>query len=410
MRLSTALIYQNGLNGILNQEAAMSKLQEQMSSGRRVLSPADDPLAASLAVNVSQTASMNSNFASNRNTLNTSLGMEENALSSVVLSLQDVMKRVVEAGNGTMSDADRQTLSTALKSARDQLVGLANSTDGNGQYLFSGYKGFTQPYEIDGNGNVTYNGDTNQRMIQVEQSRQLPASDVGSDIFNRAVAGTLAYITKAADGNTGSGTFSAISLDSPSATNAVGSNFNVSFATDAATGKLQYTVTSTAAGSIPITGDYEPGATIDMNGVSFSIKGEPAAGDSFTVETPGSNGNMDMFATLNDLITTLESPVNGDSAQAAKLVNQLATTNKTLSLTLDNVLTVRASVGSRMNELDALDATGTQNSLSYSKQLSDLENVDIYSATTDLLLRQVALQAASASLTKIIGSSLFSMK
>lgn len=411
MRLSTSLIYQNGLNGILNQESLMSRLQEQLSSGKRVLTPSDDPLAASLAINVSQTASMNSTYAANRNTIKQSLGMEENALNSVVTTLQSVLQRVVEAGNGTLSDSDRQSLATALRSARDQLVGLGNSTDGNGQYLFSGYQGFTQPYEIDGDGNVTYNGDNGQRMIQVEQSRQLAGSDIGTDIFSRAVAGTLAYITSAGSAttpNAGTGQFGPVSLDAPSSSNFVGANFQITFGNNATTGALEYTITSDAPGYTPVTAEYKEGARIDMGGVSLTMKGQPAAGDTFAVETPGS-GNMDMFGMLNDLITTLEQPTGNSDVRTAELVNKLATANKTLSLGLDNVLTVRASVGARMNEIDALDATGTQNGLSYTQQLSNLENVDIYSTTTELLLRQVALQAASSSFSKIIGSSLFSM-
>ncbi len=408
MRLSTALIYQNGLNGILNQESAMSRLNEQMSSGRRVLSPADDPLAASLAVNVSQTASMNGNYAANRGMLEQSLGAEENALKSVVLTLQDVLQRVVEAGKGTLSDADRQSLATALSSSRDQLLGLANSTDGNGQYLFSGYKGQTQPYEIDSTGTVTYQGDTGQRMLQVEQSRQLAGSDIGSDIFSRAAAGTMAYIASAAPGNAGTGAFGSVSLDSPKPGNFVGSDFNVAFAANATTGALEYTITSSNPDFTPITAEYEDGKLIDMGGVSFKISGKPVAGDQFKVEMPSSD-NMDMFATLNNLINVLQAPSGGDPVRSAALSNQLATANKTLTLGLDNVLTVRASVGSRLNEIDALDATGTLNALSYSQQLSKLEDVDIYTTTTELLLRQVALQAASASFTRIIGSSLFSM-
>ncbi|MEJ2896977.1 flagellar hook-associated protein FlgL [Bordetella avium] len=407
MRLSTSMIYQNGLNGILNQEAALSRLQEQLASGKRVLTPGDDPLAASLAVNVAQTASMNKNYSANRATLKQSLGAEENALSSAVTTLQDVMKRVVEAGNGTMSDADRQTLSNVLKGARDQLLSLANSTDGNGQYLFSGYQGNTQPFVIDASGNVSYNGDKGQRMVQADQSRQLAGSDIGTDIFGRAVPGTLSYIASAGAANKGTGQFSTVSLKSPGAGNFVGADFSISFANNATTGKLEYTVTSSSPAFTPITAEYQEGANIDMGGVSLSIKGKPQAGDAFQVEMPSSK-NMDMFGTLNDLIQTLENPISGSDVQSVELVNKLATANKSLSLGLDNILTVRASVGSRLNELDALDATGTLNALSYTKQLSDLEETDVYSTTTELLLRQVALQAASGSFSKIIGSSLFS--
>ncbi len=508
MRLSTALIYQNGLNGVLNQEAAMARLQEQLSSGRRVLTPADDPLAAALAINVSQTSSMNSNYDANRKQAEQALGAQTNTLQSVVKNMQEMLKRVVEAGNGTMSDADRQALVIALKGAREELVGLANATDGNGQYLFSGYKGFTQPYSFDAaTGKVTYNGDLGQRGIQVDQSRLMSGGDVGSDIFNSVTSGTLAYIADAGAGNTGTGQYSAVSFDGPRAGNYVGRDFRIEFTRDAVTDELQSSVLSDPPvvppeQPLPANMPYSEGSVIDMNGVSIKLSGQPEAGDVFTVETPKSwkmgvqgdaantgsatltpvslpdgltgknlsvaflddgaggllysvtstppdpslpanvpvkpgdvidigglkvkvdgqpaagdtyavttpkSANVDVFDTLNDLIGALDTPISGDPQAAAALANTLATANKKLNLSLDNVLTVQASVGARLNELEALGNTGAQKVLSYVKQLSDLEDVNIYQATSDLLLRQVALQAASLALQRIQGNSLFSM-
>jgi len=512
MRLSTSQIYNNGLNGILDQQSLLARLQQQLSSGKRLLSPADDPLAASLAVNLAQTQSMNDAYSENRNKAMQSLGMEDNALQSMVETMQGLMQRVVEAGNGSFSDADRQSLVADLKGIQQQLLGLANSTDGNGQYLFSGYKGFTQPFTFnDLTGEVTYQGDAGQRTIQVDQSRQMAGGDVGTDIFNKAAAGTLAYVVKADPDNQGTGTFSSASIDSPRPTNNVGKDFSITFAENAVTGELEYTVETVPPDPAgPVTATYQAGEPIDMNGVSFTISGQPQAGDSFTVESPhsqndyaaqpGANGgdasvgpisvsapssknnvgksftiefstdgggglqytvnvippdptapaptpvpyedgaiidvggvsfpisgtpqdgdtfaidphpnasNMDLFGTLNDLISALGQPVANDPVAQAKMLNQLATANKTFSLGLDNILTVKASVGSRMNELDALGATGTQKGLSYSKQLSGLEEIDLYEVISDLSLRNVALQAASSAFSMIQGSSLFSTR
>lgn len=418
MRLSTSLMYQNGLNGLLNQQSTLSRLQQQLSSGRAFLSPADDPLAAALTVNITQTASMNETYKANRAIAEKTLGLEDNALGSMISTVQGIMKEIVEAGNGTMSDADRRSLATALASARDQLVGLGNTTDGNGQYLFSGYQGNKAPFVIDASGNVTYAGDQGNRLIQVDQTRQIDSSDVGTDIFNKATAGTLSYIARAGDGNTGTGRFSSVSFEAPSGTNNVKSDFSIEFSTNAA-GELEYTVTVTPPASTdpavptppPFTlppQPYVPGNTIDMGGVTLQISGEPAAGDTFTVETPNDD-NMDMFATLNRLINVLEQPTSNDPVAMAELVNTLASANKQIALGYDNILTVRASVGARMNELDALGATGDQKGLSYTKQLSDLEDVDVYKVTSELVMRKTALDAAAQSFTLIRGSSLFSM-
>jgi flagellar hook-associated protein 3 FlgL len=145
------------------------------------------------------------------------------------------------------------------------------------------------------------------------------------------------------------------------------------------------------------------------SGVSVSIKGAPQAGDVINVESVQSS-DMDVFATLDDVIAALDAPSAGDPVATAKLNNALATANKKLANTYDNVLTVQASVGARMNELDALNSTGTQKGLSYSKSLSDLEELDYYQGASQLALRQVALQAASAAFMTIQGSSLFSRK
>ena len=113
MRLSTSMMYANGLKGVLSQETDMNRLVEQIGSGRKFLTPADDPLAAALSINVAQTQSMNATYQLNRNTAKTNLGQESNVLDSVTTALSDVRTRVVQAGNGTFSDSDRQALSTA---------------------------------------------------------------------------------------------------------------------------------------------------------------------------------------------------------------------------------------------------------------------------------------------------------
>ncbi|MDH0685238.1 flagellar hook-associated protein FlgL [Achromobacter animicus] len=415
MRLSTTMMYTNGLSGVLAQESDMNRLVEQVGSGRKFLTPADDPLAASLSIGVAQTQSMNTTYGLNRNTAKMNLGQEGNALDAVKNALQEARTRVVQAG-GVLSDSDRRTLSTALKSTREALLGLANTTDGNGQYLFSGNDGSVAPYSKDAAGKIQYSNSTGERTIQVDQSRQLSSSDLGIDVFGRANPGSQAYIASTPPTNTGTAEFTAVSV-TPGSPN-IGKNFSIDFEVDAA-GAVGYRVTTTdASGGNPVTTPdpltdpatpFAPGAKIDFGEISVSISGSPQAGDVVKVESVQS-ADMDIFATLDDLIFALDRPSSGDPVATAHLNNALATANKKMASTFDNVLTVTASVGARLNELEALDATGTQKGLSYSKSLSDLEDLDYYAGASQLALRQVALQAASAAFMTIQGSSLFSRK
>src|SRR5690606_13960325 len=139
MRISTAQFYQTGMNSISRQESQLLSVYQQISSGRRMVTPSDDPLGAAQAINLSQSKSLNLRFAENRNVAKQNLSLEEDALTTATTLMQDLKTRLVEASNGTLSDADRQTLSQVVTNIRDNMLAIANTTDGNGQYLFSGY-------------------------------------------------------------------------------------------------------------------------------------------------------------------------------------------------------------------------------------------------------------------------------
>src|SRR3546814_808607 len=155
MRISSTLFFQTGLNSINAQQSDLMHLYQQIGSGQRMVTPADDPLAAAQAINISQSQSLNKRFADNRDVAKSNLGIEENTLNSVTTLLQDIKTRLIEAGNGTMADADRATLSNVLASARTSLLGLANATDGSGQYLFDGPMGRPAPFREVG-GKIVY--------------------------------------------------------------------------------------------------------------------------------------------------------------------------------------------------------------------------------------------------------------
>ncbi|HEU0230709.1 MAG TPA: flagellar hook-associated protein FlgL [Burkholderiaceae bacterium] len=407
MRISSSLFFQTGLNSINAQQSDLMHLFQQIGSGQRMVTPADDPLAAAQAINISQAQSLNTQYAANRGVAKTSLGTEENALNSVTTLMQDVKSRLVQAGNGTLSDDDRATLANVLSNAKASLLALANSTDGNGQYLFSGMQGTSAPYAQDPTGKVTWQGDAGQRNIQVDQTRQLPSGDVGVDVFQRATPGTNTYLTAAATTNTGTGIISSPQVTDPHGAN-VGSSFSIAF-----TSPTAYTVTVTAPDGATSTyaGAYSPGNTsIALNGgVQVNFSGQPATGDTFTVQPAASSGvDLNIFDSFDSIISALKAPVNGDPAAQAKLSNTLASVLQRTGVNYNNILTVRSSIGARLNEIDAIDANGSQRGLSYSSQLSSLEDLDYYSASANLQLRQSALQAATDAFRKIQSTNLFS--
>lgn len=403
MRVSSSLFFQTGLTSINKQQADLMRVFQQMGAQKRMITPSDDPLASAQTINLAQSQAMDKRYSENREVAMRSLGEEENLLNAVNLQLRGVQTRLVEASTGTMSDADRSTLATVMESALDTLFGFANAKDGSGQYLFSGAKGATQAFERTGN-TFSYIGDTNSRNIQVEQTRQMDSADHGRTIFERATPGSTSYFTQAGS-NSGSAVVSApngnSSLDGAQA------NYTIRF-TSATKYDIQVKGAVVGQGVLDETDRQRiklPG------GVSVQIEGKPEVGDSFAVSSVDSTkaADINMFNTLQSVVTALRKPISGDPVAQAEFRNTMNSAIQRLGENFDNVQTVISSVGTRMNEIDALSANGAERALSYTNELSRLEDLNVFDASTQLELRKAALEMSAKAFQTIQSMSLFNM-
>ena len=313
MRISTQSFYDQSRTAMGAQQSNLLRVQQQLGAGTKILAPSDDPLGATRALAVSQSIALNAQYSASRAQATHNLTLEDGALQSVTSVLQSIKTGVIEAGNGTMSDVDRATIATTLQSSLDQLQGLANTDDGNGQFLFAGFKSGSAPFVLQA-GNINYMGDQGQRLLQVDVTRQMAGTDDGRTIFQTLQGGAV-YLG--------------------------------------------------AAGA-------------------------------------------DMFSAISDVITALRTPVdNAGPAAQAQLQTALSIGNKNITNAHDNVLTVRASVGSRLQELAALTVTGDSRSLYDKSYLSDLQDLDYASAMAEFYQRQTALQASQQTFVKIQQIALF---
>ena len=183
MRLSTNMIFNQQVRGITDSQASWLKVGEQLSSGRRVNNPSDDPIAASRSVVVAQSQAQSSQYALARTFATQGLSSEENTLTSVTSSIQDAQTLIVYGSTGTLSDDDRNSIATQLEGIRSQLLNLANSKDGNGRYIFAGYKTDSAPFVDNGSGAVSYVGGTDAITQKVDTSRTMTVGHTGDDIF-----------------------------------------------------------------------------------------------------------------------------------------------------------------------------------------------------------------------------------
>ena len=407
MRISTKTTYDIGSTQINKLQAALNRTQQQLSSNRRNLTPADDPIASARALEVTQSQSINTQFVTNRQNAKNFLGQELQALNTSQQLISDVKELVVKAGNGTYSDSERAMMATELQARLNDLVAVANTADGAGGYLFSGYKSTTIPYSMNPSGiGATYQGDQGQRDLQVGLSRRLPTSDPGSAVFDNNMTGNGSFVTGADPGNYGRGGSGRIS--NGTVTNAValtGHNYSIDFSGTAPAST--YIVTDTTLGvTVPspaVAAPYTSGQAISFDGQQFDIQGAPANGDKFTV-APSSKESI--FTTLSNLLGVLRAPGVSPAGQA-RLTNGLDAAHAILDTAFDNVLAVQADVGSRLKELDYLDSAGEDLELQYAGTLSDLQDLDIVKAISQFTQQETTLKAAQQTYTKVMGLSLF---
>jgi flagellar hook-associated protein 3 FlgL len=400
MRISTQSFYEQNVNAMGLQQQKLFRVQQQLATNSKFLSAGDDPVGAARALGVSQTLSENAQYATSRQRASLSLATEENALNSVTAILQNMKALTVHAGNGTLSDADRESLATTIQSGLDQLIGVANSDNGNGQYLFAGFKSGSPPFVTGAGGGVQYVGDQGQRLMQIDVARQMSTSDDGRTIF-QSVQGGAGYVTSSAASNTGSGVFGSVGITNATAPD-YGKDFTISF-----TGGNYTVMTKDTPPVVAASGTYTPDTAISFGGVQLKFSGTPADGDNFDVST-AQNAGTDVFAAIGQLVSALRTPLAGGGAAAqAQLRNALSTANVKVTNAHDNVLTVLSSVGARQNEIDALDTGGAARKLQEESYLSSIEDLDPYSAIAEFYQRQSSLQATQMTFARLNSISLF---
>ena len=457
MRISTSQIYDAGSLNIQRNQAALFKLQNQLSTGRRVLTPEDDPVAAAQALLVTQAKEMNTQQTTNQGTAESQLGLVDSQLSSLVDLIQNVRDRVIQAGNSTLSASDRQSIATELEARFGELLGLANAQNGSGDYLFSGYQGATKPFAINASESavspattspVGYYGDDGERLLQVSSSRLMAVNVAGSDVFMDAKQGNGIFVVKTGGNgagiNLGSATAdsgsvldlqkwqAAVNLlpSSPSSIPPVIPTIQIQFSKNATTGATEYqlfdaTPTTRVAVSDPkaytsgmaiplVTASVAipipplPAASTLPVGTNFGsqvvIQGNPEAGDTFNIQP---STNQSLFQTMQSLIGILKTPVGTSSFTTSEYTNQLGQQLTNLDRALDNVSSVQATVGTRMREIESLGETASDLNLQYQTTLSDLQDLDYAEAISNFTMQQTYLEAAQISFALISGLSLF---
>lgn len=395
MRVSTADFYRQSITSLQRQQSLALQTQNQLSSGLKLQSAADNPTGAAHGLSLDQTRVANQRYTENTKTLTERLGLEENALSGISESLNRVRERALQGNSGTLSDSDRASIAADLRQSMETLLDYANAADGEGRYLFAGSNDANAPFALT-SGGTQFSGDDVIREVQIGPNRSVASSDGGAEVFLRQRSGNGSFSVAGTASNTGTATIATARVADSAAWD--GGSYALSF-----TGG-SYSVQD-GGGNVVASGAYTAGQTIRFRGADLTVTGVPADGDSFSI-TPSQQ--QDVFATVRDLITLFETPTSANPAARAQVQTGVLDKLAALETAQSRIIDVRARLGARL-----VAAEDAQNQLSsqlvkIDEALSGIRDIDYAEAASRLTQQLTGLQAAQQSFAKIQGLSLFS--
>ena len=410
MRISSLQAFQNGIQGIQRNYAAAIRTNEQISSGNRILTPADDPVAAVRLMQLEQQQNMLGQYKNNLTAANNSLAQEESTLNSVNTIMQRVRELAGEAGNGALSQSDRQSIAAELREREDEMLGLMNSRNARGEYLFSGFQGKTQPFVRQDDGSFSYEGDEGQRQLQIASSLNVAISDSGKKIFeNIPNAARLDADLTSTPGST-------LAVSAPLVQDEVAfagspafpsGGIEIQFTAPPGNPK-EYTIYD---GATPVqTGvmddDDKRQDTIVFRGVIMHFDGVPAGDETISVTADPAREKQGVLDTIHQLRMALEDNTDSPAGNRANRdAVAAALTN------IDHAMVVidgtRGDIGARMNVI-ATTLTDNEDVTLVNKSVqAELQEVDYPEALSRLAFQSVILEAAQQSFVKVSQLNLF---
>ncbi len=392
MRIATANRYEAAVDSLQRRQRDMAEANTQMTNGKRINRPSDDPTGAARA---ERAAIVQLRITSEQRSMQASrsaMTLAESALGQAGDVLQDARETLANAGNGSYGASERAALAAQLTQYRGQLMTLANQGNGADGFLFGGQGASSTPF-VDTPSGVLADADGGQS--QLSSTEQMPATVDGRAIWLGARSGNGVFVTSASAGNTGNGWIDAGRTGLPQ----VSDRYAITFTNDA--GNLRYSVAKNGAATALSDVPYRPGTAILVDGLSVTVKGTPADQDSFSLNP--STADLSPFAALDAAIATL-GDATANAGQAAQAVNSGL---RDLDAVMGHLQAARSETGSAMKRLDTIDGRNQDRALWAKSVQADAEDVDMLQAISTFQNQQTGYQAALQSYAMVQRMSLF---
>ena len=414
MRISTSQFYAASLTGILNQQNTLGTLSQQLSTGSTLVNPSDQPVAA--AQNVALTGQINrlAGYTQNGQNAQNSLQLESATVQSVTTLVSQARQLAVQMNNGTVSSQDLQNAAATMQGYVQQLAQYANTQDGQGNYLFAGSKSGAQPFVIQADGSVQYQGDGGQNQLALGPNLNTAIGDPGNALFMNARAGNGTFSVNAASSNTGGATAGPGTVNNTALAQQTlqvdGTQYQISFSGSG--GSMTYSVASGTGGAFsasPVaSGSFTAGMSISLPpgsnpAITVPIVGTPSSGDSFTIGAAAPQSLFQTFQSLAQAFSASAQASGANALRAQSISNALASLDQNQT----NLLSAQASGGSRLQQVQAVQTQNSSLTLQLQTQQTQLTSINYPQVITEYQSSLTALQAAQKAFTQVQGLSLF---
>lgn len=394
MRVTSTYFQRFAIDQMQKTQENIAKYQAQISTGKRLLNPSDDPSGVATTEKLDAAIQRMDQYGTNATSVIQRLSQQEDVFNNITDSMQRLKELAIQANSDVLSSDDRRIISSEVKQLQKQLLDYANTRLPSGEYMFSGSKAQIRPFTISGD-TVTYHGDQSEQWVQLSDSRKVRTNDTGDVIFQRVRNGNGKFYTDASSLNTGTGVIDGGVLVDPSAYQR--SSFEIKF-----TSPTDYEVTDDTGATI-LTGTYEENAPITFNGLQVSIKGQPDIGDTFVV-APAKNTDIFSIAGAFSDALNLDRSIPANSARSHQTLDQVITN---IDNTLEYIQARHSDLGARMAYVETTQDETKSVAFILNKTRSEIEDTDYAEAISNLDYQMNTLEAIRQTYAKMGQSSLF---
>ncbi|MEH6347972.1 MAG: flagellar hook-associated protein FlgL [Bermanella sp.] len=409
MRISSMQQFQQGVNGIIKNQEIVNRSQQQISSGKSILTPADDPIASTRILQLQQDIALREQYADNLIAAKNHQNHEEVALEAVIENLQKIRTLTIQSGNGSTTKDDRGFIAAEIEERLKSVVDLLNTRDASNVYIFSGYKGEVKPFEERAGGGYSFEGDQGQRELQISANASVKVNDSGEDLFVNIPSVNNTFFTQDNSENIGTGVINVGYIrDQDELDSFYPEDFYIEFNSDNELTPPQenYSVRRRSddravdgLSTIP----FSAGADITFAGVSVKVSGKPEPGDTFIINSSEKQSVTDTIQMLVEGLREFD-----DSVAGGDQINEMVSATLTnIDSSITKISTTRSEIGARLNSIESVDNFQQDLELVSQEALSTLQDLDFAEAVSRLSLESFLLEASQQTYSKVNSLSLF---